>query len=243
MVRVRTAALPALLIVVFPVIHAPKLQAQMRAPLEMPDPIVMPRLVDADRVRSAILTAVIRRKWITEADFGDALVVRLNARQHQLRVRLEYGSREVRFIYMDSENLRYAIVDGAPVIHRKVPGWIQGLALEIERELQGVVFERDRIDVVPRADQRAQPPPMDPDPPPPPEDGEPGLKAGAMALTRAPVALRERPLAGTEVVAELPSAASVQLIMSMRNVDGVWWHVNAGTRTGWLPERELASPD
>lgn len=232
--------------------------AAAAVPLRMPEPIVLARALDVGTVRDAIVVAAARRKWITESDSGDAFVARLNVRRHVLRVRIEYEPRKLRFTYVDSENLDYEIEDGVPMIHRNVMPWVEALSLEIQRELQVAVFASNRLDIVDPAGAAPAPPPVPaaaaPAPPPvaepPPSANAPplvaptparpaGLAPGGVAHVRVATPLRGRPMLDAAAGAPLAAGASVQLVSSTRNLAGVWWYVNSGSETGWLPESAL----
>jgi len=217
--------------------------ARAGVPLQLPEPVVLARAVDVDKVRDAILVSAARRKWITESDVGDAFVVRLNVRRHVLRLRVEYEPRKVRFVYVDSENLDYEIEDGVPTIHRKVNQWVEALSLEIQRELQLAVFAGERLDIVepaatsPAAAPAPPPPPAAPPATPPPPAA--ALATGGTATTRARTPVRGRPMQDAEAVVELPAGATVQLVSSTRNLTGTWWYVNTGHDVGWVAEAAL----
>lgn len=222
-------------------------------PLQMPAPITLARSLDVDTVRDAIVVAAARRKWIAESDNGSAFVVRLNVRRHVLRVSVEYEPRRIRFVYVDSVNLDYEIEDGVAVIHPRANQWVEQLSLEIQREIQLAVFARDRLDIVepsvgvtpeaPVPAAPAEPPPASSPTAPPlvaPTPPRPaGLAPGGVAHVRAATALRGRPMQDAPGLTPLEAGAAVQLVSSTRNLTGIWWYVNSGTETGWLPESAL----
>jgi hypothetical protein len=231
-VWLRAAALAAALL---------PLPAAATDPLQMPAAIVFPQAVDLDNVRGAILTALARRRWIAEADIEGGFVAVLQVRDHLLRIRIEYESRQVRYVYVNSRNLDYEIDDdGVPQIHYKVNRWLSALDLEMKRQLQLVMFDRDRVQVRP---PREPPPAAAPQAAPPPPAAVPGaLRAGGTAVLVQAQALRSRPMADASAVATLAPGSYVQLVSVMRNLSGTWWYVNAGQQPGWLLEASLRPP-
>lgn len=120
-------------------------------PLELPPPIELQEFTDTARVSKALITALANRKWLVEADTGEAITARYDIRHHTLRLRLDYSPRRITYHFLNSENLDYEIEDDTALIHANVNKWLTQLDKEIQIQVQRFYFEREPMDVVPPA--------------------------------------------------------------------------------------------
>jgi len=120
-------------------------------PLELPRRIVLQDSPEPARVASAIRAALTLRKWTIESDSGSEVTAKLDVRGHLLRVRLAYDENEIRFAYVDSVEMGYAVNDGVALIHPTGNKWLYRLANEVREQVQRVVYEGESADVVPAA--------------------------------------------------------------------------------------------
>ena len=131
---------------------APAIATSPSVPLELPHRIVLQDSPEPARVASAIRAALTLRKWAIESDSGSEVTARLDVRGHTLRVRLAYDENEIRFAYVDSVEMGYAIDKGVALIHPTGNKWLYRLANEVREQVQRVVYEGESADVVPAAD-------------------------------------------------------------------------------------------
>lgn len=134
-------------------------------PLELPPPLDLQAFTDTTRVSKALITALANRKWLVEADTGEAITARLEIRHHTLRLRLDYSPRRISYHYLNSENLDHEIEDDTQLIHANVNQWLLQLEKEVKIQVQRFYFERDPMEVVPPAMSTAPAPATDPAPP------------------------------------------------------------------------------
>lgn len=141
------------------------LGAQASVPLELPEPIELPRAADAAEVGRALRAALARRGWQVRADTRDALTADRAGAGPSLRIRLDYSARQVRFRYVDSTALGHEEHKGEHFIDAHANQWLRELDEEIRRQIQRADLEPAPVEVVP-----VSPPP---DAPRPPEGGAP----------------------------------------------------------------------
>jgi hypothetical protein len=134
---------------------APPLLAALPAvPLELPGPIAFPQYLDTVKVSEAIMTAFTNKKWLIEADTGEAVRAHLAIRRHVLRIRIDYSTRGLSYHYLGSELLGYEEDAGEKYIHPNANKWLSQLAAEVQIQIQRLYFERTPAEVVP-----VEPPP------------------------------------------------------------------------------------
>lgn len=135
------------------------LAAKLSVPLELPPPVQFPQFVDSLKVSKALVTALTNKKWLVEADTGEAVRGALKIRRHALRIRIEYTTRGIVYHYVDSVALGYEEDEGERYIHPNANKWLEQLEDEVNIQLQPLLFEREPAEVVP----------VEPPPPPPPK--------------------------------------------------------------------------
>jgi hypothetical protein len=152
---------------------APMLMAaKSSVPIELPATVKLGRFTDTGRISEALITALTNKKWIVEADTGEAIRAHFNKREHQFVIRLDYTPHEISFHYVSSTDLGYQRNDDRDYIHPNANKWLRQLGDEVQLQVQPFAFEREPTDVIPVTPAPPEPAPL-PAPTPPPEPASP----------------------------------------------------------------------
>jgi hypothetical protein len=100
-----------------------------------PAPIPVPAKLSPKDVSKAIRSGIVARGWAVEKDDKGQIDAVLNVRTHQVRVAIQYDTKQVKITYVSSENLDYDEKGGTRHIHKKYNQWVQNMAGDIERSL------------------------------------------------------------------------------------------------------------
>jgi hypothetical protein len=84
-----------------------------------------------DNVQIAIITAANRRGWLIEEMTDKEIILSLQVRNHNARVRVAYTTENYSIIYVSSVNLKHK----GNKIHGNYNRWVNNLDIDIRREL------------------------------------------------------------------------------------------------------------
>jgi len=112
-------------------------------------PLVDPPAVDAPasltqkEIVGVTRKMLITRGWLITKDSSGELDAKLDVRTHTIRCRFVVADHKIHIKYVDSVNMDYKLrSDGAAVIHRKYPGWINNVVTALSRDLQLATLEK-----------------------------------------------------------------------------------------------------
>jgi hypothetical protein len=129
---------------------APVAGAANAEDMEWPEPIAWGEQINPARVAEAVRTALTNTRWQVEADSGLSLTARHQDGDRELRLRLDYGTQQVSYHYVDSQHYLYRHEDGRSYIHRRANRLMGKLDRAMRAEIQRMRFERnDDAEVVP----------------------------------------------------------------------------------------------
>jgi len=100
-----------------------------------PDPIAVPAGMEAAKVVKAIKLAVVGRDWAVTKEEPGYIEVTLHVRKHMIMYGINYDPTEIKFKYLDSEELNYKERDGQGYIHPKANAWSAKLRNDISRQV------------------------------------------------------------------------------------------------------------
>jgi hypothetical protein len=100
-----------------------------------PEPIAVPAKLTAKDVSKAIRSGIIGRGWVITKDDKGQIDTVLNVRSHEVRVAIQYDTKQVKISYVSSNNLDYNEKDGVRHIHKKYNQWVQNMASDIRNAL------------------------------------------------------------------------------------------------------------
>ena len=106
------------------------------APLVDPDPVAVPAGLAQAQLVKDIKRTLLGRGWAITAEQPGRIDSTLNLREHVARIRVTYDAGQVRFAYVDSSNLDFAMKKGKPHIHGNYLGWIGYLVSDLSTNLQ-----------------------------------------------------------------------------------------------------------
>ncbi len=112
------------------------LTAQAASLLIDPEPIAVPEKLVEIQISSDIKRALVTRGWVVGEESPGQINATLNLRSHVARIAIYHDLKQVRIVYVSSENLNYREKDGTRVIHRNYLSWINNLAGDISKNLQ-----------------------------------------------------------------------------------------------------------
>ncbi|GAA0712665.1 hypothetical protein [Dokdonella soli] len=107
------------------------LMAFRQAPLVDPDPIAVPPKTAEHQIAKVIKVSLLHRGWTVDSEKPGAIDATLHLREHVARIAISYDSANVRIKYLSSENLKYEIEHGKPLIHKNYLSWIENLVTDI----------------------------------------------------------------------------------------------------------------
>lgn len=107
-----------------------------RAPLVDPDPVAIPSGLTSEQVTADIKRALVGRGWTVASEAPGRIESTLHLREHVARITVSFDDQQVRFAYVDSENLDYRLKRGEPYIHSNYLGWINYLVDDLATNLQ-----------------------------------------------------------------------------------------------------------
>jgi len=105
-------------------------------PLQDPDPIPVPSGLSGQDVSKAIRGAIVQRGWVVSKDENGKIDAVLHLREHVARITIAYDTKQVKPVYVSSENLLYQEKNGTRYIHRNYANWMQNVVADISRALQ-----------------------------------------------------------------------------------------------------------
>jgi hypothetical protein len=91
-----------------------------------------------EQVRKAIIMAAASKQWVASALQGDTLRLTHSRGKHTAVVDVVYTAQSYSIRYVDSSNLNYDAVKGAPIIHPTYNGWVNNLRAAIDAALRAV---------------------------------------------------------------------------------------------------------
>lgn len=213
-----------------------------RANEPIDEPVIQaPEGVTATQVLRAVRAALVKRTWKVGKEKAGYLTAKLvRERAYWCRIGVEYDYRHVAIRYLDSEGLDYDPDEHS--IDRGYNKWMRFLVKDIGTNLElmaGLPDAPERrppvaaaeapvavVPVVPAAQSVAL---------------APSTPAAPAAPTRlnAGAELHAQARAASAVVATNPAEADVVAKGPVKNADGTWWYVSAGTLSGWVLQTDL----
>lgn len=112
-------------------------QAAMAA-RELVDPpaVTIPEAVKAAEAAKIIKTSLVTRGWTVEKESAGKIDAVLYLRSHVARVSLNYSDKDVKLVYVSSENLDYKEKKGKRYIHKNYLSWVNNVMQDINKNLQ-----------------------------------------------------------------------------------------------------------
>lgn len=112
-------------------------QAAMAA-RELVDPpaVTIPEAVEAAEAAKIIKTSLVTRGWTVEKESAGKIDAVLYLRSHVARVSLNYSDKDVKLVYVSSENLDYKEKKGKRYIHKNYLSWVNNVMQDINKNLQ-----------------------------------------------------------------------------------------------------------
>jgi hypothetical protein len=101
-----------------------------------PEPIAVPAKLVEMQVTSDIKRALISRGWVVGEESSGQINATLNLRKHVARIAIYHDLKQVRVVYISSENLNYKEKDGKRTIHKNYLSWINNLTGDISKNMQ-----------------------------------------------------------------------------------------------------------
>lgn len=91
--------------------------------------------IKVEQVKHAFITAGAKRGWTFTPEGDNKLTGTLVVRTHTIVTTITYGSDHYSIAYKGSQNMKYDVKDGAPVIHPFYNKWVQTLINDVNVEL------------------------------------------------------------------------------------------------------------
>lgn len=107
-----------------------------KAPLQDPAPVVVPSGLTAEQVTKDIKRALLGRGWTIANEQPGRIDATLHLREHVANIRITRDAGQVKFAYVDSENLDYAEKKGVRYIHSNYLGWIGFLINDLSANME-----------------------------------------------------------------------------------------------------------
>jgi hypothetical protein len=101
-----------------------------------PSPIPVPHGLSMKDVSKAVRAGLIQRGWVVAKDEKGKMDAVLNVRTHEVRIALDYDTKQVKVAYVSSENLDYSEKGGVRHIHKKYNQWIDNVVQDVSHQLQ-----------------------------------------------------------------------------------------------------------
>jgi hypothetical protein len=130
--------LPALSFVMPPPATAYEVERVDPRLMIVPAPVQVPVGKTLDDVKDAIYKAINDRGWTGKEvapNVIEATYDQKNNGKRILVVDLKYDARQVEMSYKHSKSLRYQVLNGERLLHRRGSGWMKNLASDIDRFL------------------------------------------------------------------------------------------------------------
>lgn len=100
-----------------------------------PEAVPVPAKLSAKDVSKAIRAGIVGRGWVVSKDDKGQIDAVLNVRKHEVRVAIQYDTKQVKINYVSSQNLDYEEKGGTRHIHKKYNQWVQNMAVDIRNSL------------------------------------------------------------------------------------------------------------
>jgi hypothetical protein len=92
--------------------------------------------MDTTAVEHAIITGMVKRRWVASREGPGSILGTLHLRDHTVVVRITYTNDSYQIAYVSSENMKYSRkADGTEIIHKNYNSWIDNLTRDIDAEL------------------------------------------------------------------------------------------------------------
>jgi hypothetical protein len=111
------------------------LMGARQIPLQDPAPIAVPAGVSQGAVAKSIKAALLEYRWMVTKDEPGHIEGKLDLRAHSVTIAIPYDAKEVRILYITSDNLLYEEKGGQKLIHRNYANWLKNVVTGIQRNL------------------------------------------------------------------------------------------------------------
>ncbi|MBD8525418.1 hypothetical protein [Pseudomarimonas arenosa] len=112
------------------------LMGARQAPLNDPDPIMIPQGLSGEQVVKEIKRALIGRNWTITNEQQGRIDSTLNLRDHVARIAVSYDAERISVAYVSSENLKFEEKKGERYIHKNYMSWVNNVVVDLNRGLQ-----------------------------------------------------------------------------------------------------------
>jgi hypothetical protein len=101
-----------------------------------PNPVLVPANMKSEDLVKNIKRALVGRGWAIEKESAGKIDAVLYLRSHVARVSLNYSDKDVKLVYVSSENLDYKEKKGKRYIHKNYLSWVNNVMMDINKNLQ-----------------------------------------------------------------------------------------------------------
>jgi hypothetical protein len=101
-----------------------------------PNPVLVPANMKSEDLVKNIKRALVGRGWVIEKESAGKIDAVLYLRSHVARVSLNYSDKDVKLVYVSSENLDYKEKNGKRYIHKNYLSWVNNVMMDINKNLQ-----------------------------------------------------------------------------------------------------------